>query len=170
MLCNNSLLWLINIKFFYLTMHVFTFLQPCLKTWSNRKFMVKVSCAGKGKVGLELQGPTWPLLNFRSHNMKQPGASLYNLLLCPAWVASPLLRIHTRPQLFKQWLTLSSGYNVLVGVHFIRWVTIYPLGRVICSLNTWGRDKVAACKSITTTPPPPPPDRIPVQYRMPSRC
>ena len=35
--------------------------------------------------------------------------------------------------------SLFRGYNELVGLHFIRWIVIYPLDRVIRSLNNRGQ-------------------------------
>jgi len=35
---------------------------------------------------------------------------------------------------------LSSAENVLFGVHFIRWIAIYPVDKIIRSLNNWGQN------------------------------
>ena len=65
-----------------------------------------------------------------------------NRLVCMEQSKLQLKRhpFNTKPQLFKGQITLSrdnslSRINVLVGVHFIRWIAIYPLVRVIRSLN-----------------------------------
>ena len=44
----------------------------------------------------------------------------------------------TWPRLFEKRITLSSEQNVLQPIHFICWITTYPIDKVVRSLNNWG--------------------------------
>ena len=39
----------------------------------------------------------------------------------------------------KEWITLSRGQKILAGVHFLCWIAIYVLYRIVYSLNNWGQ-------------------------------
>jgi len=53
--------------------------------------------------------------------------------------------VSTRPQLFKRWIALSSGYISiqrkvrLVSLILIHWLVIYPVGSAVQPLNNWGQ-------------------------------
>ena len=66
------------------------------------------------------------------------GAKSLKKLVRAVLYVQKILRLNNWPQLFKERITLSSGQNVLTGVHFVRWIAIYPLDRVIRSLNNRG--------------------------------
>ena len=50
-----------------------------------------------------------------------------------------------RPQLFKRWITLSTGQITihwilqLVSLLLIQWIAIYPVDSAIHRLNNWGQ-------------------------------
>jgi len=66
------------------------------------------------------------------------------------YVTQPITNwVEARPQLFKGWITLSTGYitiqwiNVNKTNHAICWIVIYPVDSIIQPLNNPGQMKNA---------------------------
>ena len=55
----------------------------------------------------------------------------------------------TRPQLFKRWIALSTGYITIQQIsvretnYAIHWIVIYPVDSAIQRLNNW--DQQSSC-------------------------
>ena len=50
-----------------------------------------------------------------------------------------LINLMITLQFLNEWITLSSGYNVIVEVHVIHYKVIYPMDNVIRFFNIWGQ-------------------------------
>ena len=67
--------------------------------------------------------------------------------------SNPLSLMGPRPQLFKRWITLSTGENTthwivqLVSLTLIGCIVIYPMGSAIHLLNNWGRNNYLGAAS-----------------------
>ena len=73
-------------------------------------------------------------------------AKFFLKIVRSAWMNVVATRlVSTRPQLFKRWIALSTGYISirwkvqLVSVIRIHWLVIYPMDSAVQLLNNWGQ-------------------------------